>query len=137
MEYMNINLQMATDEQRRTLQEQMDCVERLIQSCAVPTFVIDSQHRVILWNKACEALTGVMAAQVIAADDLEKVFEIFRRAGRQDVSGEGVGLAHAKTLVRRQGGRMIRGTSCLSRRTFSETISNLGLFLSTVKTPDE
>ena len=133
MEYLNINSQMATDEQRRTLQEQMNCVERLIQSCAVPTFVIDSQHRVILWNKASEALTGVMAAQVIAADDLEKVFEIFRRAGRQDVPGWGLPMP----LVRRQGGRMIRGTSCLSRRTLSETIRTLGQFLSTVKTPDE
>jgi len=40
----------------------------------------------------------------IAVDDLEKVFQIFRRAGRQDISGEGMGLAYVKTLVRRQGG---------------------------------
>jgi len=80
MEYLNFNSQMGTDEQKRTLQEQMDCVERLIQSCAVPTFVIDSRHRVILWNKACEALTGVMAAQVIGANNLGKVFYGCERA---------------------------------------------------------
>lgn len=79
MEYFNTNSQLATDEQRRTLQDQMDCVERLIQSCAVPTFVIDNRHRVILWNKACEALTGVMAAQVIATNDLGKVFYGYER----------------------------------------------------------
>ena len=79
MEYLNINSELATDEQRRTLQEQMDCVERLVQSCAVPTFVIDSRHRVILWNKACEALTGVMAAQVIGTNDLGKVFFGYER----------------------------------------------------------
>ena len=37
-------------------QELMGSVERLIQSCAVPMFVIDGEHRVILWNRACEAL---------------------------------------------------------------------------------
>ncbi|HWI40652.1 MAG TPA: ATP-binding protein, partial [Verrucomicrobiae bacterium] len=42
----------------------------------------------------------------IAEADLEKVFEIFRRAGRQDVPGEGMGLAYVKALVRRQGGRI-------------------------------
>jgi signal transduction histidine kinase len=42
----------------------------------------------------------------IAQEDMHKVFEIFRRAGKQDVPGEGMGLAYVKTLVRRQGGRI-------------------------------
>jgi signal transduction histidine kinase len=36
--------------------------------------------------------------------DLERVFELFRRAGVQNRPGEGIGLAHVKTLVRRLGG---------------------------------
>lgn len=31
----------------------------------IPTFVIDPKHRVILWNRACEILTGVAKAQVL------------------------------------------------------------------------
>jgi signal transduction histidine kinase len=42
----------------------------------------------------------------IAAEDMGKVFEIFRRAGKQDMPGEGMGLAYVKTLVRRLGGRI-------------------------------
>jgi signal transduction histidine kinase len=42
----------------------------------------------------------------IARDDIPKIFEIFRRVGRQNVPGEGMGLAYVRALVRRQGGRI-------------------------------
>jgi signal transduction histidine kinase len=42
----------------------------------------------------------------IAKEDTQKVFELFRRVGRQDVPGEGMGLTYVKTLVRRLGGRI-------------------------------
>ena len=47
----------------------------------------------------------------IAPRDLERVFELFRRAGAQDRPGEGIGLAHVKALVRRLGGTI----ECQSR----------------------
>ena len=40
----------------------------------------------------------------IAAADQQRVFDLFRRAGPQDQSGEGIGLAHVRTLVYRLGG---------------------------------
>jgi signal transduction histidine kinase len=42
----------------------------------------------------------------IAKEDMQKVFELFRRVGRQDVPGEGMGLTYVNTLVRRLGGRL-------------------------------
>jgi len=42
----------------------------------------------------------------IAQDDMDKVFAPFRRAGAQDVPGEGMGLAFVKALLHRLGGRI-------------------------------
>jgi len=42
----------------------------------------------------------------IAEDDMDKVFAPFRRVGRQDAPGEGMGLPYVQTLVRRHGGRI-------------------------------
>jgi signal transduction histidine kinase len=40
----------------------------------------------------------------IADQDRERIFELFRRAGRQDRPGEGIGLAHVRAQMRRLGG---------------------------------
>ena len=40
----------------------------------------------------------------IAKQDHERIFDLFRRSGAQDRPGEGIGLAHVRTLVRRLGG---------------------------------
>ena len=42
----------------------------------------------------------------IAAQDHERIFELFRRSGVQDRPGEGIGLAYVRTLVRRLHGEV-------------------------------
>jgi PAS domain S-box-containing protein len=42
----------------------------------------------------------------IAEEDMDKVFAPFRRAGPQDVPGEGMGLAYVRALLHRLGGRI-------------------------------
>jgi PAS domain S-box-containing protein len=58
----------------------------------------------------------------IAQEDVPKVFEIFRRAGKHNVPGEGMGLAYVKTLVRRQGGRIWCESVLGEGTTFSFTL---------------
>lgn len=51
------------------LWESSSFAEALLQHLAVATFVIDANHRVIFWNKACETLTGIKSEEVIGTRD--------------------------------------------------------------------
>jgi signal transduction histidine kinase len=42
----------------------------------------------------------------MAAEDIPRAFELFRRVGVQDTAGEGMGLAYVQALVRRLNGRL-------------------------------
>ncbi len=64
-------------ERKRTeaaLAEQKELSENLIQNSAVPAFVLDKEHRVLIWNRACEELTGMRAADVVGTDEPWKAF---------------------------------------------------------------
>ena len=60
----------------------------------------------------------------IAAEDIPKVFEPFRRVGRQDVPGEGMGLAYVQMLVRRHGGEIRCHSTLGVGTTFTFTIAH-------------
>lgn len=47
------------------VREQKEFAEALLQNAAVALFVLDTDHRVIAWNRACEELTGVKDTEVI------------------------------------------------------------------------
>jgi diguanylate cyclase (GGDEF)-like protein/PAS domain S-box-containing protein len=42
---------------------------QLMEMLAIPVFVLDTTSRVMIWNRACERLTGVPAADVIGSRD--------------------------------------------------------------------
>ncbi len=42
--------------------------EKLIQNSAIATFVLDADHKVLIWNSACEELTGVPASSMVGTD---------------------------------------------------------------------
>jgi signal transduction histidine kinase len=55
----------------------------------------------------------------IAPQDHERIFDLFRRSGAQDQPGEGIGLAHVRTMIRNLGGEitvnseLTRGTTMM------------------------
>ncbi len=58
--------------------------------------------------------------------DRERVFELFRRAGRQDQPGEGIGLANVRSLVRRLGGTITLDGRLGSGCVFTVTLPKFG-----------
>jgi PAS domain S-box-containing protein len=53
------------EEYQKELQRQKATAEGIIQGCPLPMFVLDRDHRIIYWNKACERLTGFKAKNMI------------------------------------------------------------------------
>ena len=43
-------------------------IEGVIEGSPIPTFVIDRDHRITFWNKACAELVGYQAAEMIGTD---------------------------------------------------------------------
>ncbi|RWX79014.1 histidine kinase [Neorhizobium lilium] len=78
----------------------------------------------LLTVKAAPAGRGSMRIEVsdngrgIAPQDHERVFELFRRSGVQDKQGEGIGLAHVRSLVRNLGGEITVKSTLGSGTTF-------------------
>ena len=62
----------------------------------------------------------------IAEEDMDKVFAPFRRAGPQDVPGEGMGLAYVRALLNRLGGRIQCESKLGAGSTFSFTLPKNG-----------
>ena len=52
-------------ELRRIEKSQRETEERIIQRSSVPTFVIDNEHNITHWNRACENLTGISANEIV------------------------------------------------------------------------
>jgi PAS domain S-box-containing protein len=74
-------LQDITDRRKaeHALAESRRWLSQIIQGSAVPTFVIDRDHRICEWNIACENMTGFQAEQMIGTRDQWKAFSAKQR----------------------------------------------------------
>lgn len=61
----------------------------LVQHLVVPTFVLDAECNVLIWNKACERLTGVPAAEVIGTREHWRAFYESPRPCLADLLAQG------------------------------------------------
>jgi PAS domain S-box-containing protein len=46
-------------------------LSQIVEGSPIPTFVIDKDHRVIHWNRACENLTGIPEEDIIGTNRQE------------------------------------------------------------------
>ncbi len=54
-------------------------IDGIIEGSPIPSFVINKEHRVILWNSACEELTGCSAKDMLGTDEHYKSFYSVKR----------------------------------------------------------
>lgn len=71
------------------LVEQKEFSVKLIQNSTTPTFVLDAQHNVIMWNKACEKLTGIKESSIVGTDSQWKAFYENKRPMLSDIIVDG------------------------------------------------
>ncbi|HUI67860.1 MAG TPA: PAS domain S-box protein [Nitrospirota bacterium] len=69
--------------------EQRMYAENLVANSSVATFVLNAQHKVVLWNRACEALTGIPAMDVVGIDNHWKAFYGQKRPTLADIIIDG------------------------------------------------
>lgn len=73
------------------LQEQKDFSLQLVQESAVPCFVLAPDHTVLVWNKACEELTGLKGEELIGSAEQWKAFYDHKRPTLADLVIDGQG----------------------------------------------
>jgi len=62
---------------------------KIIDGSSIPSFVINNQHRVIYWNIAIEALTGLKRDKIIGTDEQWRVFYSEKRPTMADLMVDG------------------------------------------------
>jgi len=95
------DLKRAEGVQRALRETQMQVVE----GSPVPTFVVNAQHEVTHWNRACEAVTGMPAAEMVGRAQAWRAFYPAQRPVMADLVVSGAVQAnfaayYRETLVR-------------------------------------
>lgn len=53
------------EEKSQALRESRRYIEDILQRSPVPTFVVDKNHRVVQWNRACHEMTGIPPEEIL------------------------------------------------------------------------
>jgi PAS domain S-box-containing protein len=75
---------------RETLVANEQILAQILDGSTIPTFVIDRDHKVTHWNRACEKLTRYSARQMVGTNDQWKPFRSEPRPTMADLILEGV-----------------------------------------------
>lgn len=81
------------EEIERNLIRSQRAMSQIIQGSSIPTFMINKDHIVTHWNKACERLTGYPAAEMVGSDGQWRPFRAQKRPIMADLILDGVSEA--------------------------------------------
>jgi len=84
------------------LLESRERLVQILQGSSIPTFVIDENHIITHWNKACEALTGYGAGEMVGTQNQWKAFYLYKRPCLADLV---VGSSTEDDFARYYGGK--------------------------------
>ncbi len=81
-------------------QQTQQLLAQIIDSNPVPTFVIDRNHVITHWNRACEEVIGLKAADMVGTQRHQKVFYGRERPTMADLIVDGGSVTRVKELYR-------------------------------------
>ena len=61
------------------LLESRERLSQILHGSSIPTFVIDENHTITHWNRACEVLTGYRAGEMVGTQNQWKAFYSYKR----------------------------------------------------------
>jgi len=69
---------------------------KIIDGSSIPSFVINNQHKVIYWNTAIEALSGIKREEIIGTDEQWRAFYTEKRPVMADLIVDGANVNEIK-----------------------------------------
>lgn len=81
-----------------------DIVSRVLDGSPLPVFEIDNKHRLIQWNAALEALSGIRRADVLGTDGQWRAFYNEKRPVLADLIVDGAGPKEISSQYRNKSG---------------------------------
>jgi PAS domain S-box-containing protein len=85
VEELNRDAHVYGRETRQELISSERALTQIINNTSIPTFVIDQNHQVTHWNRACEKLTGYTAQEMVGTSDQWKPFRSEKRPTMADL----------------------------------------------------
>ncbi|MBI5895031.1 MAG: transporter substrate-binding domain-containing protein, partial [Desulfobacterales bacterium] len=134
----NVSLKKSVARKTRLIEQREVLLNQIVQGLPMPTFVVDRNNIITHWNKACEMLTGVTAAQIAGTAQHRTDFYrnarpplsqqlLEKAAGQSAACAESTlleGACEAEFLFQPTGveGRWMYGTAGLLRHTDGQVI---------------
>ncbi len=63
----------------------LNILSEITDSSTIPCFILDTKHRIIHWNVAIEALSGIKKSEIVGTDEQWRAFYVLRRPTLADL----------------------------------------------------